>query len=128
MQHSKSINDGDSSVESGKLLKATGVLAVEKLVSHPSLPKRHLQLLKNLDHIGVQTGCTLNGSHSVHLLSKSRVECLSDLLRLTDTAALDDDVVKLLKLSHTYEFLQKITAEGAANTAILKSDNFLLGL
>lgn len=99
MQHSKGINDSHSSVESGKLLKTTSFLAVQKLVSRPSLPKRYLQLLKNLDHIGIQTRCTLNGSHSVHLLSKSGVECLSDLLGLTDTAALDNDVVKLLKLS-----------------------------
>lgn len=38
MQHSKRINDSDSSVESGKLLKTTSVLAVQMLESRPSLP------------------------------------------------------------------------------------------
>jgi hypothetical protein len=61
-------------------------------------------LLKSLYHIGIQPWNTLNRSHHLHLFRQSRVECLSDLLWLTDTTTLYDDVVELLQLSQTDEF------------------------
>lgn len=62
------------------------------------------------------------------MLSKSRVKRLSNLLRFTDTTALDDDVVKLLQLCKTNELLEQVATEGAADASVLESDDLFLGL
>lgn len=87
-----------------------------------------LQLSKNLEHVIIQPRSTLQRPHSIHLLSKPRVKCLSNLLRLTDTTTFDDDVVKLLQLGKTDELLKQVAAEGAADTSVLEGDNLFLGL
>jgi hypothetical protein len=62
-------------------------------------------LLKSLYHISIQPWNALDRSHRLHLFRQSRVKRFSDLLWFTDTTALDDDVVELLQLSQTDEFL-----------------------
>jgi hypothetical protein len=61
-------------------------------------------LLKSLYHIRIQPWNALDRSYRLHLLRQSRVKRLSDLLWLTDTTTLDDDVVELLQLSQADEF------------------------
>ena len=87
-----------------------------------------LQLSKNLEHVIIQTRSTLQRPHSIHLLRKPRVKRLSNLLRLTDTTALDDYVVKLLQLGKTDELLEQVAAEGAADASVLEGDDLFLGL
>jgi hypothetical protein len=58
--------------------------------------RESLQLVQYFDRIFIQASHTLALSHETHLFRQTGVERLGNLLRLTDTTALDDDVVELL--------------------------------
>lgn len=87
-----------------------------------------LQLVKDLDHGRVQSLLGADVGKHAHLLGETGVEGLSNLLRFTDTTALDDDVVKLLQLGEADEFLEQVTTEGTANAAVLEGNDLFIGL
>lgn len=84
-----------------------------------------LHLGENLFHIFSERAA-VGLSHGVHLLSHACVKGLGHLLGLTDAAALNNDVVELGELRQADELLEEITSQGAADTAILESDDFLI--
>lgn len=49
------------------------------------------------------------------------------MLRFTDAAAFNDDVVEFGNFSETDEFFEEITTEGAADAAVLEGDDFFFG-
>lgn len=59
---------------------------------------------------------------------KLRRERFSNLHRLTDTRALDDNVLHLASLGQTGKFSQEVPPECAADTAVLELDEFFLCL
>lgn len=89
-------------------------------------PAGFLETLQRLKGAGIKTLGAF--TDRADLFSKAFVKGFGDLLRLTDTAALDDDVVKFGKFSQPDELFEKVTTECAANAAILKGDDFLFGL
>lgn len=90
------------------------------------VPRSHLHLLQCLYRILFEAYVSFH--HRLHLLSKSLVERLRDLLRLTDAAALNDNVVELLQLREADELLEEITPKGATDATILEGNDLLLGL
>lgn len=86
----------------------------------------NLHLLQHLEHILIKPHVPL--CHGLHLLRKPPVERLGHLLRLADSAALDDDVIEVLELREADELLEEIAAEGAADAAVLQGDDLFLGL
>ena len=63
-----------------------------------------------------------------HVFGEARVKRLSNLLRLADAATLNDNVVKFFQLRETDQFFEKIAAQSAANTSILKSNDLFFRL
>jgi hypothetical protein len=61
------------------------------------------------------------------VLGQFVIERLSDLLRLTNPAALNEHVVELLQLRQRDQLLDQVAAEGAADAAVLQRDDLLLG-
>lgn len=87
-----------------------------------------LQFVEDLDHVLVKASHAITLRQGTHLIRKTRVKRLGNLLRLADAAALYNDVVKLLELGDPHELLEQISSEGAADASILQCNDFLIGL
>lgn len=88
--------------------------------------KSHVHLGKDLFAIFIGIRDLILGFK--HCSAEFCSESLCDLHRFTNACALDDDIFNLILLGQVCKFREQVSTESAADTAILKLDQFLFRL
>lgn len=88
----------------------------------------NLHVIKYGYGIAVQSASLTGFGNLCHLFCQTQVECFRNLLWFTYTATLDDDIVKLLHLGKLDQLFEEVTAQCAADAAILQRNDLLASL
>ena len=87
---------------------------------------QYLHLIENFLCIRVVLCNLVFGLH--HGRAELGRESLGHLHRLTDSSALDDNILDFILLGQTSQLREQVTTQCAADTAVLQLDKLLLGL